>query len=56
MIVQLTEIIEHWTGWCPKKQRVQIASGTDFLSMETSTETQKGMRSRTIGIAAIILY
>lgn len=53
--MQFMEIIEHWTGWCPKKQRVQIASRTDFLSMETSTEAQKGMRSRTIGIAAIIL-
>jgi asparagine N-glycosylation enzyme membrane subunit Stt3 len=56
--VQFTEIIEHWTGWCPKKQRVQrvqIASGTDFLSMETSMEAQKGMRSRTKGVAAIIL-
>ncbi|HSD57610.1 MAG TPA: hypothetical protein VLB04_05460 [Methanotrichaceae archaeon] len=53
--MQFTEIIEHWTGWCPKKQRVQKASGTDFLSMETSMEAQKGMRSRTKGIAAIIL-
>lgn len=53
--MHFTEIIEHWTGWCPKKQRVQMASGTDFLSMETSTEAQKGMRSRTKGIAAIML-
>jgi hypothetical protein len=53
--MHLAEIIEHWTGWCPKKQRVRIASGTDFLSMETSMEVQKGMRSRIIGIAAIIL-
>lgn len=53
--MHLTKIIEHWTGWCPKKQRVQIASGTDFLSMEASMEAQKGMRSRTKGIAAIIL-
>jgi hypothetical protein len=53
--MHLAEIIEHWTGWCPKKQRVRIASGTDFLSMETSMEVQKGMRSRTIGIAAITL-
>ncbi len=53
--MHLAEFIEHWTGWCPKKQRVQIASGTDFLFEETSMEAQNGMRSRTYGIAAIIL-
>ncbi len=55
MIVQLAEIIEHWTGWCPRKQKVQMASGTDFLSGEISMKTQKGMKSRTKSIAAIIL-
>lgn len=55
MHTNLAEIIEHWTGWCPKKHRVRMASGTDFLSMDTSMEAQKGMRSRTKGIAAIIL-
>jgi len=53
--VQLAEIIEHWTGWCPKKQRVQTAFGTEFLSRETTMGRQTGMRSRTKGIAAIIL-
>ena len=53
--MQLAEIIEHWTGWCPRKQKVQKASEIDFLSEETSMKTQKSMRSRTKGIAAIIL-
>ncbi len=53
--MQLAEIIEHWTGWCPRNQKVQKASETDFLSEETSMKTQKSMRSRTKGIAAIIL-
>jgi hypothetical protein len=53
--VQLAEIIEHWTGWCPRNQRVQKASEADFLSEETSMKTQKSMKSRTKGIAAIIL-
>jgi asparagine N-glycosylation enzyme membrane subunit Stt3 len=53
--MHLAEIIEHWTGWCPKKQRVWMASGTDFLSLETPMEAKKGMRSKTKGIAAIIL-
>ncbi|MHB8120284.1 MAG: hypothetical protein ACYDHX_16445, partial [Methanothrix sp.] len=53
--MQLAEIIEHWTGWCPRNQKVQKASETNFLSEETSMKTQKSMRSRTKGIAAIIL-
>lgn len=53
--MQLAEIIEHWTGWCPRNQKVQKSSETDFLSEETSMKTQKSMRSRTKGIAAIIL-
>lgn len=53
--MQFGEIIEHWTGWCPMKQKVRKASGTDFLSREISMKTQKSMRSRTYGIAAIIL-
>ena len=53
--MEFTEIIEHWTGWCPRKQKVQMASETDFLSRETSMKTQKSMRNRTKGIAAIIL-
>lgn len=53
--MQLAEIIEHWTGWCPRNQRVQKASEADFLSEETSMKTQKSMKSRTKGIAAIIL-
>ncbi|VVB65114.1 Uncharacterised protein [uncultured archaeon] len=54
--MHFTEIIEHWTGWCPRKQKVQMASGTDFLSGETSMKTQISMGSRTIKvIAAIIL-
>jgi asparagine N-glycosylation enzyme membrane subunit Stt3 len=53
--VQFGEIIERWTGWCPKKQMVQKASGTDFLWRETSMKTQISARSKTTGIAAIIL-
>lgn len=37
------------------KQKVRVASRTDFLSMETSMEAKKGMRSKTKGVAAIIL-
>ena len=37
------------------KQKVRKASGTDFLSGETSMKTQESMRRRTIGVAAIIL-
>jgi len=54
-MVHFGELIEDWTGWCPKKQRVQKASGTDFLWRETSMKTQSRTRSRTTGIAAIIL-
>lgn len=52
-----SEIIEHWTGWCPKIQRVHAASGFDFLSGEASMtmKTQKSIKSRTKGMAAIIL-
>ncbi len=53
--MHFAEIIEHWTGWCPRKQMVQMASGTDFLSEESSMKTQKSMKSRTKGIAVIIL-
>jgi asparagine N-glycosylation enzyme membrane subunit Stt3 len=55
LIVKFVEIIEHWTGWCPKCQRVQMASKIDFLSEETYMKTQNSMKSRTKGIAAIIL-
>jgi asparagine N-glycosylation enzyme membrane subunit Stt3 len=55
LIVKFAEIIEHWTGWCPRCQRVQMASEIDFISEETSMKTQKSMRSRTRGMAAIIL-
>lgn len=55
MHMRLAEIIEHWTGWCPMKRKVRAASGTDFLSMETSMEARKVMRSKTKGIAAIVL-
>ncbi|MDD1749906.1 MAG: hypothetical protein LUO89_08520 [Methanothrix sp.] len=37
------------------KQKVQKAYGTDFLSGEKSMKTQNSMKSRTKGIAAIIL-
>lgn len=53
--MHFSEIIEHWTGWCPKKQMAQKASGTGFLWRETSMKTQISTRSRTTGIAAIIL-
>ncbi len=53
--MQLAEIIEDWTGWCPRKQKVQMASRTDFLLGELSMKTEKGMKSRTKSIAAIIL-
>lgn len=49
------EIVEDWTGWCPRKDRALMASGTGFLSGEISMKTQKGISSRTKGIAAIIL-
>jgi hypothetical protein len=54
-MVRFGEIIEDWTGWCPKKQRVQKDSGTDFLWRETSMKIQVSTRSRTAGIAAIVL-
>ena len=56
-MMHFSEIIEHWTGWCPRAQRVQAASGFDFLSGETSMtmKTQKSMKSRTKGIAVIVL-
>ncbi|KUK69130.1 MAG: Uncharacterized protein XD88_1521 [Methanocalculus sp. 52_23] len=54
-MVHFGEIIEDWTGWCPKKQRVQKASGTDFLRREMSMKMQLRTRSRTTGTAAIIL-
>ena len=53
--MQLGEIIEDWTGWCPKKQRVNKATGTDSLQEETSMKMQSRTRSRTTGIAAIML-
>ena len=53
--MQFAEIVEHWTGWCPRKHKVLKASGTDFLLEETTMKTQKGMSSRTKGMAAIIL-
>ena len=49
------ELIEDWTGWCPKKQGVQKASGTDFLRGETSMKMQSRTRSRTTAIAAVML-
>lgn len=53
-MVRLGEIVEDWTGWCPKKQRVNNASGTDFLQEETSMRTQSRTRSRMTGIAIIL--
>ena len=32
--MQFAEIIEHWTGWCPRKQKIQMASRACFLSEE----------------------
>ncbi len=54
-MVRFGEIVEDWTGWCPKKQKVQKASGTDFLWRETFMKMQLSTRSRTAGIAAIVL-
>jgi hypothetical protein len=54
-MVRFGEIVEDWTGWCPKKQIVQNASGTDFLWRDTSMKMQLSTRSRTTGIAAIVL-
>ena len=53
--MSLAEIIGHWTGWCPKKQMMQKASSTYFLSEEKSMESQKGMGSKTKGLAAVAL-
>jgi asparagine N-glycosylation enzyme membrane subunit Stt3 len=53
--MSLSEIIGHWTGWCPKKQMAQKASMTYFRSEETSMESHKGMGSRTKGLAVIAL-
>jgi hypothetical protein len=53
--MQFAEIIEHWTGWCPKKQKIMMASRTDFISRDTSMKTENPLKSRTIGIAAIAL-
>ncbi|HPR67259.1 MAG TPA: hypothetical protein PLM24_09020 [Methanothrix sp.] len=54
-MMRFGEIFEDWTGWCPKKQKVQKDSGTDFLWRETSMKMQLRTRSRTTGIAAIVL-
>jgi len=54
-MVRLGEIVEDWTGWCPKKQKVQKDSGTDFLWRETSMKMQLRTRSRTTGIAIILV-
>jgi len=53
--MQFAEIIEHWTGWCPKKQRIMMASRTDLMSRDTSMKTESILKNRTIGIAAIVL-
>jgi len=53
-VPHFSEIIEHWTGWCPRIQKVHAASGFDFLSGEKSMKTQKSMKSRTKGIAVIV--
>jgi len=53
--VNVTEIIEHWMGWCPKKQRAKMVSGAVFLSGEMSMKTQKGISSRIKGIAVVVL-
>jgi hypothetical protein len=54
-MVRFGEIVEDWTGWCPKKQRVNKATGTDSLQEETSMKMRSKTRSRTAGMAAIIL-
>jgi len=53
--MQFAEIIEHWTGWCPMKQRMQIASKNDFLGEEISMNNQIRIKSRTKAIAAVAL-
>lgn len=53
--MNVTEIIEHWMGWCPKKQRAKMVSGAVFLSGEMSMKTQKGISSRIKGIAVVVL-
>jgi len=53
--MQFAEIVEHWTGWCPRKQKIQMASRTCFLSEEKNMESQKRTISRTKGMAAIVL-
>jgi asparagine N-glycosylation enzyme membrane subunit Stt3 len=53
--MQLAEIIEDWTGWCPKKQRVSAASRTDFPPGEPPMKSAKGTGRRTKGIAVVVL-
>ncbi len=53
--MNVTDFIEHWMGWCPKKQRAKMVSGAVFLSGEMSMKTQKGISSRIKGIAVVVL-
>lgn len=53
--MNVSEIIEHWMGWCPKKQRAKMVSRAVFLSGEMSMKTQKGISSRIKGIAVVVL-
>ncbi|OPY53954.1 MAG: hypothetical protein A4E49_01240 [Methanosaeta sp. PtaU1.Bin112] len=53
--MQFAEIIRHWTGWCPRKMEMKRPSRTYFPSQEVSMKTQDGIRSRTKGIAALVI-
>lgn len=53
-MVNFGEIVEDWTGWCPKKQRVNKASGTGSLQEETSMKMRSRTGSRTTRIAVIL--